>query len=131
MLNYGFFKSRKKIKLIVTARYYDPKYMYTSTVCNNIINVFFFSDMAYFILAPTLCYELNFPRTPKIRVVFVIRRICEAVSILRIYIDVMSCLAAYYSTAIIDNTWCEIFSPLNFSSATCSRMRENFSVYKD
>ena len=86
------FKIKKKFKLIVTARYYNTKYMYTSTVCNNnIINVFFFSDMAYFVLAPTLCYELNFPRTPKIRVVFVIRRICEAVSILRIYIDVTSC----------------------------------------
>jgi len=36
-------------------------------------------DMYYFIVAPTLCYELNFPRTPHIRVGFLLKRICEVV----------------------------------------------------
>eukprot|EP00041_Stephanoeca_diplocostata_P012482 m.209253 g.209253 ORF g.209253 m.209253 type:complete len:582 (-) comp18972_c0_seq1:384-2129(-) len=39
------------------------------------------SDMYYFIAAPTLCYELNFPRTPSIRKMFAIRRATECVVI--------------------------------------------------
>ena len=31
-------------------------------------------DMCYFICVPTLCYELNFPRTDRIRKIFLIRR---------------------------------------------------------
>ncbi|CAI5662458.1 unnamed protein product [Oreochromis niloticus] len=34
-------------------------------------------DMYYFIFAPTLCYELNFPRSPKIRMSFLLRRLFE------------------------------------------------------
>ncbi|XP_012270220.1 diacylglycerol O-acyltransferase 1 [Orussus abietinus] len=36
-------------------------------------------DLYYFILAPTLCYELNFPRTQRIRKRFLIKRILEVV----------------------------------------------------
>ncbi|XP_034824909.1 diacylglycerol O-acyltransferase 1 isoform X2 [Maniola hyperantus] len=36
-------------------------------------------DLFYFILAPTLCYELNFPRTTRIRKRFLIKRIIEVV----------------------------------------------------
>lgn len=36
-------------------------------------------DLAYFMLAPTLCYELNFPRTARIRKRFVMRRLLELV----------------------------------------------------
>eukprot|EP00048_Salpingoeca_helianthica_P013667 m.205958 g.205958 ORF g.205958 m.205958 type:complete len:472 (+) comp15533_c1_seq1:2634-4049(+) len=36
-------------------------------------------DLLYFIAAPTLCYELNFPRVPKIRKRFLIRRCLEFV----------------------------------------------------
>lgn len=36
-------------------------------------------DLAYFIAAPTLCYELNFPRTDRIRKRFLMRRIFEIV----------------------------------------------------
>uniref|UniRef100_A0A3Q2QQ27 Diacylglycerol O-acyltransferase 1b n=1 Tax=Fundulus heteroclitus TaxID=8078 RepID=A0A3Q2QQ27_FUNHE len=36
-------------------------------------------DMYYFVFAPTLCYELNFPRSPKIRIQFLLRRLCEMV----------------------------------------------------
>lgn len=38
------------------------------------------SDMAYFICAPTLCYELNFPRNERRRIIFIIRRLLETVS---------------------------------------------------
>ncbi|KAM9493841.1 diacylglycerol O-acyltransferase 1a isoform 2-T2 [Clarias gariepinus] len=34
-------------------------------------------DMYYFIYAPTLCYELNFPRSPRIRKRFLLRRLFE------------------------------------------------------
>lgn len=36
-----------------------------------------FRDIYYFVLAPTLCYELNFPRSPKIRMGFLLRRLFE------------------------------------------------------
>ncbi|CAH0603128.1 unnamed protein product [Chrysodeixis includens] len=36
-------------------------------------------DLFYFMLAPTLCYELNYPRTDRIRKRFVIKRILELV----------------------------------------------------
>ncbi|XP_045915205.1 diacylglycerol O-acyltransferase 1a isoform X2 [Micropterus dolomieu] len=34
-------------------------------------------DMYYFVCAPTLCYQLNFPRSPRIRKRFLIRRLLE------------------------------------------------------
>lgn len=37
-------------------------------------------DMVYFLCAPTLCYELNFPRNDRRRVIFIIRRLLETVS---------------------------------------------------
>ncbi|CAH8437539.1 unnamed protein product [Dicrocoelium dendriticum] len=36
-------------------------------------------DLYYFIFAPTLCYELNFPRTLVIRRVFVLKRLSEVI----------------------------------------------------
>ncbi|PIK44222.1 putative diacylglycerol O-acyltransferase 1 [Apostichopus japonicus] len=41
-------------------------------------------DIYYFMLAPTLCYELNFPRTERIRKRFLIRRIVELVFLLQL-----------------------------------------------
>lgn len=43
-------------------------------------------DMYYFILAPTLCYELNFPRTEKINLYFLSKRSIEFVFFLFIMI---------------------------------------------
>uniref|UniRef100_A0AAQ4PBB4 O-acyltransferase n=1 Tax=Gasterosteus aculeatus aculeatus TaxID=481459 RepID=A0AAQ4PBB4_GASAC len=34
-------------------------------------------DMFYFVFAPTLCYELNFPRSPNVRMSFLLRRLLE------------------------------------------------------
>lgn len=39
------------------------------------------ADMYYFVVAPTYCYELNFPRTSKIRIRFLVRRILESLFI--------------------------------------------------
>lgn len=38
-----------------------------------------FADMYYFVFAPTLCYELNFPRSESIRMGFLLRRLFEMV----------------------------------------------------
>ena len=35
------------------------------------------ANLYYFCLAPTLCYELNYPKTCRIRKFFLMRRICE------------------------------------------------------
>ncbi|NWR56015.1 DGAT1 acyltransferase, partial [Bucorvus abyssinicus] len=36
-------------------------------------------DLYYFLFAPTLCYELNFPRSPRLRKRFLLRRLFEMV----------------------------------------------------
>ena len=38
------------------------------------------ADLLYYLMAPTLCYELNFPRSARIRKRFLIKRIIEMVS---------------------------------------------------
>ncbi len=41
-----------------------------------------YKNLYYFILAPTLCYELNFPRSPRIRKRFILRRCGEILVLL-------------------------------------------------
>lgn len=41
-------------------------------------------DMYYFMLVPTLCYELNFPRTERIRKRFLLRRIVELIFLVQL-----------------------------------------------
>lgn len=38
-----------------------------------------FGDLVYFLSAPTLCYELNFPRTTRIRKRFLLKRLLEVI----------------------------------------------------
>lgn len=38
-----------------------------------------FTDLVYFLCAPTLCYELNFPRTSRIRKRFLLKRMLEVI----------------------------------------------------
>jgi|LakMenEpi03Aug12_release.lakeMendotaPanAssembly.Ray.scaffolds.fasta_scaffold3176419_1 hypothetical protein len=38
-----------------------------------------FTDIYYFMFAPTLCYELNFPRSKRIHLRFLVRRLGEIV----------------------------------------------------
>lgn len=37
------------------------------------------ADLAYYLFSPTLCYELNFPRTTRIRKRFLLKRLLEVV----------------------------------------------------
>ena len=42
-------------------------------------NNLYIGDIYYFVMVPTLCYELNFPRTDRIRKRFLLKRIVEFV----------------------------------------------------
>lgn len=46
-------------------------------------------DLAYFIAAPTLCYELNFPRTDRIRKRFILKRLFEIVFLFQLDIGLI------------------------------------------
>ncbi|KAG8201532.1 hypothetical protein JTE90_011207 [Oedothorax gibbosus] len=46
-------------------------------------------DMYYFLFAPTLCYEMNFPRTPRIRKRFLIKRLLEMFFLLQLILCLM------------------------------------------
>lgn len=41
-------------------------------------------DLLYFLLAPTLCYELNFPRTTRIRKRFLLKRLLEVIVLVNV-----------------------------------------------
>ncbi|XP_034150589.1 diacylglycerol O-acyltransferase 1a isoform X2 [Esox lucius] len=46
-------------------------------------------DIYYFVLAPTLCYELNFPRSPRIRKSFLLRRLFEMLFLMQLLIGLV------------------------------------------
>ncbi|KAM4027618.1 diacylglycerol O-acyltransferase 1 [Anomaloglossus baeobatrachus] len=46
-------------------------------------------DIYYFILAPTLCYEMNFPRSPRIRKRFLLRRLLEMLFIMQLLVGLI------------------------------------------
>ncbi|KAH0617324.1 hypothetical protein JD844_015366 [Phrynosoma platyrhinos] len=48
-----------------------------------------YKDMYYFIFAPTLCYELNFPRSPRIRKRFLLRRLFEMLFFLQLLVGLI------------------------------------------
>uniref|UniRef100_A0A8K9V3M7 O-acyltransferase n=1 Tax=Oncorhynchus mykiss TaxID=8022 RepID=A0A8K9V3M7_ONCMY len=46
-------------------------------------------DIYYFVFAPTLCYELNFPRSPRIRKSFLLRRLFEMLFFIQLQIGLV------------------------------------------
>jgi len=46
-------------------------------------------DLVYFFFAPTLCYELNFPRNDRIRKIFLLRRLLESLFIVNMLIAII------------------------------------------
>ncbi|XP_035475870.2 diacylglycerol O-acyltransferase 1 [Scophthalmus maximus] len=46
-------------------------------------------DMYYFVFAPTLCYQLNFPRSPRIRVRFLMRRLFEMLFFMQLLVGLI------------------------------------------
>ncbi|XP_054620191.1 diacylglycerol O-acyltransferase 1a isoform X2 [Dunckerocampus dactyliophorus] len=46
-------------------------------------------DMYYFVFAPTLCYQLNFPRSPRIRKRFLVRRLFEMLFFMQLLVGLI------------------------------------------
>lgn len=70
-------------------------------------------DLFYFLLAPTLCYELNFPRTTRIRKRFLIKRILEVV----VGINIVMALFQQWMIPSVKNSLIP-FSNMEFTKAT-------------
>lgn len=72
--------SLSKVKLFVIHTmilFFTLTYMMMNVLCDS---VFDFSDLYYFLLAPTLCYQRDFPCTPKVRINKLLHRLLEMVS---------------------------------------------------
>ncbi|KAF7644688.1 hypothetical protein LDENG_00217620, partial [Lucifuga dentata] len=48
-----------------------------------------FQDLYYFLLAPTLCYQRHFPRTPKVRINKLLHRLLEMVILIQIMVGIV------------------------------------------
>ncbi|XP_020781500.1 diacylglycerol O-acyltransferase 1a [Boleophthalmus pectinirostris] len=46
-------------------------------------------DMYYFVFVPTLCYQLNFPRSPRIRKRFLLRRLFEMLFLMQLLVGLI------------------------------------------
>ncbi|EDV25992.1 uncharacterized protein TRIADDRAFT_35841 [Trichoplax adhaerens] len=57
-------------------------------------------DLYYFMFVPTLCYELNFPKTPYIRKNFLLRRIVELVLLLQL---IMGLIQQWMIPAVVNS----------------------------
>ncbi|KAJ8288182.1 hypothetical protein COCON_G00008410 [Conger conger] len=67
-------------------------------------------DLYYFVFAPTLCYELNFPRSPRIRKRFLLRRLFEMI----FFIQLMVGLIQQWMVPSIQNSM-KPFQDMDFS----------------
>ncbi|XP_036394899.1 diacylglycerol O-acyltransferase 1-like [Megalops cyprinoides] len=67
-------------------------------------------DLYYFIFAPTLCYELNFPRSPRIRKRFLLRRLFEML----FFIQLMVGLVQQWMVPSIQNSM-KTFQDMDYS----------------
>ncbi|XP_056630075.1 diacylglycerol O-acyltransferase 1 [Diorhabda carinulata] len=70
-------------------------------------------DIYYFLLAPTLCYELNFPKTERIRKRFLIKRIIEVV----LGTQLIFCVIQQYMIPSVKNSLIP-FSNMDYTKAT-------------
>ncbi|XP_054023465.1 diacylglycerol O-acyltransferase 1 isoform X1 [Dryobates pubescens] len=48
-----------------------------------------YSNLYYFLFAPTLCYELNFPRSPRVRKRFLLRRLLEMLFLMQLLVGLI------------------------------------------
>lgn len=72
--------------------------------------------MIYFCVAPTLCYELNFPRSDRIHKVFLFRRILEAVSYYAFLCALLDCCIIPPSVSLSPSCLFSMSSLLSSSS---------------
>jgi len=68
------------------------------------------SNIYYFMVAPTLCYELNFPRLPKVRKWFVAKRLIESFFLMQVIIA----LCQQWIVPLLKNSL-EPFIAMNYS----------------
>lgn len=71
------------------------------------------ADLFYFLCVPTLCYELNFPRTTRIRKRFLLKRLLEVV----IGANVILCLFQQWIIPSVKNSLIP-FSNMDIAKAT-------------
>lgn len=85
-------------------------------------------DLAYFLLAPTLCYELNFPRTTRIRKRFLIKRILEVV----VGMNIVMALFQQWMIPSVKNSLIP-FSNMEFTKATerLLKLAVSFILYQN
>lgn len=81
-------------------------------------------DLFYFLLAPTLCYELNFPRTSRIRKRFLIKRILEVV----VGINIVMALFQQWMIPAAKNSLVP-FSNMEFTKATERLLKLAVSIF--
>lgn len=66
-------------------------------------------DLYYFICAPTLCYELNFPRSDRIRVRFLVKRALEMIFLAQI---ILACIQQWIIPTVQNSL--EPFEQMNY-----------------
>lgn len=81
-------------------------------------------DLFYFLLAPTLCYELNFPRTTRIRKRFLIKRILEVV----VGVNIVMALFQQWMIPSVKNSLIP-FSNMEFTKATERLLKLSVSYF--
>lgn len=81
-------------------------------------------DLYYYLCAPTLCYELNFPRTERIRKRFLMKRIIEVV----LGIQLILCVIQQYMIPSVKNSLIP-FSNMDVTKATERLLKLAVRVY--
>lgn len=86
-----------------------------------------FGDLIYFLSAPTLCYELNFPRTTRIRKRFLLKRLLEVI----IGANVILSLFQQWMIPSVQNSLIP-FSNMDIAKATerLLKLAVNFDTWK-
>jgi len=83
MTNNGDFFWRERMKTVMNIKearkVEEPEMTSSSSLTVNWPDNLTVKDLSYFMLAPTLCYELNFPKTDRIRKFFLLRRGLEVI----------------------------------------------------
>jgi len=83
-----------------------------------------YRDLLYFLCAPTLCYELNFPRTSRVRKRFLLKRLLEVV----IGVNVVMALFQQWIIPSVRNSLIP-FSNMDVALATERLLKLAVSIY--
>uniref|UniRef100_A0A8C1XTH6 O-acyltransferase n=1 Tax=Cyprinus carpio TaxID=7962 RepID=A0A8C1XTH6_CYPCA len=76
-------RESRRAKARTLSRSHSCDHYRTNTACLITVNIY------YFIFVPTLCYELNFPRSPRIRKRFLLRRLLEMLFLMQLMIGLI------------------------------------------